>query len=643
MPAHRFRYTSSDCPAEIRAGLAAIAAERHDRLNEREGAPLSFIQAKHASGRRHLEVIASAQGVEVRYATTIDAFRALGRLLGVPDGTPLTSFAEAPRFTEMGVMIDASRNGVLHPHKIGELLRRFALMGLNQCVLYTEDTFEVPGHPFFGYLRGAYTQEDLRAFNAQALALGIELVPCMQTLGHLEQVLQWPAYAQYRDTEAILLAEDEPTYAFIEEMILAASKPLSSTRIYIGMDEAHGLGQGRYKKLHGAVPPFEILNRHLTRVRAICAKHGLTPIIASDMYFRLGSVSGHYYDDTCVIPPAVKDAIPKDVRLVYWDYYHTTPAFYEDWIDRHRALGSEPLVWTGVWTWCRMWAHLGFSFKAIDACMVASKKKGIAEVSLCMWGDDGMESDVFSGLPGAQLFAEHGHAESVDPRLLRDNFRGVCGGELDDWVRASDLDQLPGMAEDPTPEFTFGMETAPNIAKWILWQDPALSFADPQFDGRSYAGHYRTLAADLDQATTRPGGVRLRFPAQLARVLAIKCDLRRHLAERYHAGDRAGLKALVAGELATLRADVDQLWKLHRAMWLDNYRPFGLEVIDQRYGGLRARLETLSDRFDDYLAGRIDAVPEIAVALHKIWDVKLDSLPEMMHLYHRLKSPSMMK
>jgi hexosaminidase len=643
MAHHRFRILPAEGPADIRSGLSAVMAERPDRLGERDGIAVRFVREPDAGGRRNLKVSCSAQQVEVRYATTIDAFRALGRLLGIPGDQPLAGFSERPRFTDMGVMVDASRNGVPHPEKVKELLRRFALMGLNQLVLYTEDTFEMPGHPFFGYLRGGYTQAELRDFNAHALALGIEIVPCMQTLGHLEQVLQWPAYATYRDTHDILLAEDEPTYAFIEEMILAAAKPLSSKRIYIGMDEAHGLGSGRYKKLHGAVAPFEILNRHLTRVRAICAKHGLQPIIASDMYFRLGSESGHYYDGTCVIPAKVKEAIPKDVRLTYWDYYHTTPAFYEDWIDRHRALGSEPLVWTGVWTWCRLWAHLRFSFEAIDACMRASKSKGIAEVTLCMWGDDGMESDLFSGLPGAQFFAEHGHADAVDERLLRANFRGTCGGDLDDWVRASDLDQLPGMKEDPTPEFAFGMETAPNIAKWILWQDPALSFADPQFDGKSYAAHYRTLAEDLDRAAGKPGGDRLRFPAQLARVLAIKCDLRRDLAARYHAGDKPGLKRLADGSLATLRTDVDRLWKLHRAMWLETYRPFGLEVVEQRYGGLRTRLETLSDRLGDYLAGRIEAVPEIAAPLHKIWDVKLDSLPEMMHLYHRLKSPSMMK
>lgn len=31
-------------------------------------------------------------------------------------------------------------------------------------------------------------------------------------------------------------------------------------------------------------------------------------------------------------------------------------------------------------------------------------------------------------------------------------------------------------------------------------------------------------------------------------------------------------------------------------MWMKTYKPFGWEVLESRYGGLRARLETMFDR-----------------------------------------------
>ena len=38
---------------------------------------------------------------------------------------------------------------------------------------------------------------------------------------------------------------------------------------------------------------------------------------------------------------------------------------------------------------------------------------------------------------------------------------------------------------------------------------------------------------------------------------------------------------------------------------------FGLEVIEIRYGGLMARLESLIDYIDDFISGDIDTIPEI--------------------------------
>ena len=205
----------------------------------------------------------------------------------------------------------------------------------------------------------------------------------------------------------MLTAEEEPTYALLEKMIVAASQPFRSKRIHIGMDEAHGIGTGRYKAKHGEKRPFDVLNTHLVHVRKICAKLGLKPMIWSDMYFRLGSKNNDYYDKEWSIPPEVVRDIPKDVELVYWDYYHTEQAFYEEWIERHRKLGSEPLMAGGVWSWNHFWAALPWSFACTDACMNACKAKNLKQVFVTMWGDDGMECDVFSTLPGIQYFAEH--------------------------------------------------------------------------------------------------------------------------------------------------------------------------------------------------------------------------------------------
>ena len=585
--------------------------------------------------------------VRISYGQKAAAFRALGRLLGQLStgngGTvSISPFSEASSFQMLGIMIDASRNGVLRVDAAKQFLRHVALMGINTCMLYTEDTYEVPGLPFFGYLRGLYTRDELKELDDYAFNLGIEMIPCIQTLAHLEQILQWPAFAEYRDTAGVLLAEDEKTYELLEKMIVAASSPSRTKRIHVGMDEAFGIGAGRYKELHGEKRPFDILNAHLAKVREICQRHGLRPMIWSDMYFRLGSKNHEYYDKNTVIPEDVKQAIPKDVDLVYWDYYHLDSDFYAEWIERHRELGSEPVMAGGVWTWDRFWASLPFSFTTTDACMRACKQKGLREAFVTMWGDDGMECDVFSALPGIQFFAEHGYAagETVDQQLLRINFRGACGADadFDDWVKASAVDAPPGV-DDPG-------RCHGNPGKWLLWQDPLLAIMDPLVEGLPLREHYEKLAPALFAAAEKANrggrwGRRLLFPAYLAHTLALKSELRRRLAAAYEQGDRAALRQMLAADIPALQAAVEDLWQIHRDIWMSTYKPFGWEVIEGRYGGLLARLATLVDVLAAYLDGEVEEIPELTVKLEKPMWTAPGMLPEV-H-YARVATPSMIK
>ena len=585
---------------ELKKGMREIQAERPELFGAGGLAVRFEPAADRAAG---IAVAREGKGLVVRYGRMTDAFRALGRILAGDEEDIEKGFVERPRFDTLGTMIDVSRNAVLRPETVREMLRKSALMGLNVCMLYSEDTYEVPGEPFFGYLRGAYSEKELRALDDYAAALGVEMFPCIQTLAHLEQILQWPAYRGYRDTDRVVLADYEPTYALIEKMIRAASAPFRSKRIHLGMDEAQGIGMGRYREMFGDANAFEILNRHLRRVKEMCDGLGLKPLIWSDMYFRIGSKEHEYYDLEAVIPKEVAANIPKGVGLVYWDYYHTDRAFYEEYIERHRGLGSEPVMAGGVWTWNHFWTDLRFSFAATEACMMACKAKGLKEAFVTMWGDDGNECDILSALPGIQFFAEHGYADEVDAGTIAARYRGTVGGDFDAMVRASCVSGIPGDVG--------GMWANPE--KWLLWQDPLLSFLDPLVKDMPAETHYGAIARDLDRAAKGKGGECLRFPAQLARVISLKVRLRERLAAAYRKRDRKALKALVRGDVTKLRREVERLRKVHRGVWMERYKPFGWEVIDARYGGLSARLETAAQRVSAFAAGEIESVPELEV------------------------------
>ncbi len=614
-------------PEELRDGVEALREEYPVVLAPRSNAyPVSFVP-----GDEGIAVEVAGDELQVRYGRRVDAFRALGRLMGEPR-LPV-SWRERPRFDMLGVMVDVSRNAVLRVDTLKAWLRRLALMGINTLMLYTEDTYEVPEHPFFGYARGRYTMDELRELDGYAFALGIEMIPCVQALAHLAQVLQWPAFRHLRDTKDILLVGEPETYEFLERMIAAASAPYRTKRIHLGMDEAHGLGSGEYRRRHGERRRFDLMNEHLRRTLQITGRLGLRPMIWSDMYFRIGSKTGGYYDPDTVIPPEVIEQIPREVQLVYWDYYHHDVEFYEEWIDRHRALGSEPIVAPGAWTWNRFWAYYPTAFGTMEPCMLACKEKGIREVLMTLWGDDGAEVDYYSAMPVLQRFAEHGYAGQVDDERVRVHFHGSCGGDYEAWIAAGGLDALPALSEPA--------RTPTNVSKWLLWEDPLHPLWQPQLEGHSFTAHYRALAEALD-AHAGEGGLlagRLRHPAQLARVLAIKNDFPTRLQQAYRAGDRDCLQRMTAQELPELRRQVRALWVSHRDMWLSTYKPDGLEVVEMRYGALMARLESLQTRLEEYLAGQVPSIPELEREYLKVYPNGIDHLPHISP-HRRIYTPS---
>jgi N-acetyl-beta-hexosaminidase len=239
-------------------------------------------------GTDHIEAqLRNGRGL-IRFIEPVQFFRALGLFLEAAQNSGEFDLIETPQFSTVGVTVDMSRNAVLTVASVQTLLRKMAVMGLNTLMLYTEDTYTIDSEPYFGYMRGRYSPEELTACADYAAAFGIEIVPCIQTLAHLEQFLKWTSPERdLVDTKGVLLVGSDSTYALIEKMIKAITTPLRSKRIHIGMDEAHGVGRGRYLDLNGQHNRFEIISNHLRRVLEITNRHGLEPMIWSDMYFRV--------------------------------------------------------------------------------------------------------------------------------------------------------------------------------------------------------------------------------------------------------------------------------------------------------------------------------------------------------------------
>ena len=516
---------------------------------------------------------------------------------------------ESTPFKTLGIMLDVSRNMVMTVDHLKMWFRRLALSGYNMIMLYTEDTYELPDEPFFGHLRGAYTLEEIRELDEYAKRLGIELVGCIQTLGHLEQIIKWGgAYDKVRDTASVLLVDEPKTYALIEKMIAFWSEALGSRRIHIGMDETHDLGRGRFLDKFGYESGFELFNRHLGKVNELCKKAGLAPMIWSDMYFRLSNADQNYYDLEHPIPDSVQKKIPQNVQLVYWDYYHEDAAMYEAMIKRHRDIGFEPVMGSGIWTWTRLWYDHAKTEKTAVPCIQACRKQKVSELFFTMWGDNGAYCNYDSSLAGIIYCADlaYGVPANDPDKFTSKRFAAVCQSSYEAHLVASKIEAADEYGCNPA---------------LMIWDDPLLGvlFDDcrrrnPEFD-LELSDRYDEMLRKLLPYQEECFAGDFEHIINALQLLLLKLELRGALEAAYDRDDRIALRQIAVSLIPSVIAAVWEFDASFRRQWMRTAKPFGLEVIQARNAVQAARLEETALRIREYLDGTVASIEELDARL----------------------------
>jgi hypothetical protein len=550
------------------------------------------------------------KAAEIGYGKPRDLYRALALLsAAVLSGkTAYRAHQNAP-FQTIGIMYDCSRNSVPTVETIREVLIRAALSGYDMFMLYTEDTYEIPEYPAFGHFRGRYSAEELRRMDDFAFALGIELVPCIQTLAHISLFLRWDSSSPVRDTDDILYVGKEETNAFVRAAITAASSPVRSKRIHLGMDEAHLLGLGRRLSIDGYETKLKLMQRQLNLVAEICNEKGLTPMIWGDMPFRENIPGGDYYtdDENFALPKEAGAMIPRGVQTVYWDYYHNDKAFYDRFIRLHREAGIEPVFAGGLHSWSQFVPNIPSTILASGAAIASCKDNGVREIFVCNWQDNGGDAPAGIDVLGFMIFSEMAYTEVFSEDALQGLSPVICGEEYDTLYAAGCID---------VPDEKLNAVNPVNISKTFLFQDPLLGKYDLETGYFPAADYYRAAAARLYPSVSANGGgfasAHVRLIYELARVLELKADFGARAKKAYDGGDLHALAALAEVAGGELKQRVKTLHETHREIWLRLNKPFGWEVADIKYGGVLLRLEYAQMRIRQYVKGEIKEIPELA-------------------------------
>ena len=501
-------------------------------------------------------------------------------------------------FSNLGVMIDCSRNAVMDIPGLKEYIDILSKMGYTSVMLYTEDTYEVEGEPFFGYFRGRYGIKELRDLDEYAKEKGVEMIPCIQTLAHLNAIFHWPAYRPLKDWDDILMAGNDRVYELIEHMFASLRKAFSADRIHLGMDEAYMIGLGHYREKFGIRERFTIMLEHLTRVCEIAEKYGFTTMLWNDMFNNLRKNSN-------MTPDRIKALTPKNVQLVYWDYYRQQESEYLWRIKENKEICDNVAFAGGAWTWHGVTPVNDFSIGATKAAFSACIKEGIREAYMTLWGDDGGECSRFAVLPTLAWAAALAENENATLDDVRELFFRATGENYDDFLSL----------DTPNKVGAEGLHCN-NPAKYLLFADPFMGYTDFTVDEK-YVPHFEATAKALAEAKDRSPRYAHLFHTQqtLCDLLTVKCDLGKRTRKAYSEGDKEALRRLAEVDYPLCIEKVNIYANTFYAQWMKENKPHGFDIQDIRFGGLKERLSRCAERLLAYVDGKVENIPELEEAI----------------------------
>ena len=552
-----------------------------------------------AQNADRLTVSGCGTHLSIGYASITDFCRAISlSIMKIREGEKEFSIDQRRRIETTGVMLDASYDGMLTVASLKEYIDYMAAMGLNLLMLYTEDTYEVKKYPQMGYQRGRYTKEEFAEIDAYARSMGVELIGCIQTLGHMKQVLKWADLADIAESPSLLLPGEEKTYEFIEECIKTISENITSRRIHVGLDEVFGLCEGKYKTLHGPSDPLEVYTDHVRRVYEICEKYGLKPMMWSDCFFRFCMKNPGYgiqYSATEPIRPEILAKVPSGIEMVYWEYEEQDENRYDAIIKAHAPLGGDCIMATATWCWDGQLPYADYIFKNQTAALRAAIKNGLKTAFATHWTAGSRSGDYFWSLPTLALYGQYGYegadtSEEGIGKLLKN-----CTGMDLAVVRLFDVYHNPerfmfyfGEKYVDCPVMINTVGRTDNPAKVFM----AASRAVRAYKNEKWNALY-TFAADL-----------LEF-------VSIKAELLNRLQPAYAAGDRAYLMRAENELVPHATALLKSLRLQVQTRWLSIQKPYGFGTLNAYYGAAIAEMEYTEARLSAYVSGKIPELEEL--------------------------------
>lgn len=497
-------------------------------------------------------------------------------------------------FKDLSIMVDVARNYPLKVETFKKLIRYMALLGYSTLKIYLEDLFEVNNEPYFGYLRGRYSKEEIKEIVNYADLFKIEVMPYIQTLAHLNQIKRWCVYRDHFDIDDILLVDDERTYTLIDNMLETISESFTSKRINIGMDEAYLLGRGKYLDKNGYEKRVNIFKKHLSKVLTLTSKYNLDVEMWGDMFF---NNSSYAYDNL-----SVQDLNKvNNLKLVYWDYEYKDVKEFQSLIKLHKKVSDKVSTAGGSWKWLGLAPNNKYAIAANINFMKASLKENIEEYTLTCWGDNGSSASIFSILP--TLFAVANFSFYQGNKKIDYLFKDIFKISFKDFLYVDKVNNVT--INDP-------LNAKNNISRIYLYNDLLLGTYNSLID-KDQISTYKVIKKKLNKLSKNNSfNYIFKTLFEFCRVLILKVEIMDELRIAYQDNNKEKLNEILI-KLNKLKTTFDKFYFALYEQYHLEAKGNGFDVIDIRLGGVLQRIKTTIRKINDYLKNgtKIDELEEI--------------------------------
>lgn len=371
----------ANLPATIAEAQAALAAKSTDSCRITE---VEILQAESYA----LKI--SPAGIELQARDAVGLLYGAQTLRQIhaqnPDALPCLEILDGPDLPVRGFMLDVSRCKVPTQAELIALIRALGQLRVNQLQLYVEHTFAFPGHEDAWQDASPLTPAEIRELDAACAALGIELVPNLNTFGHMERWLRHPRYralaecpqgwihpltGQFKEFPGTL-KPDDVSLAFVASLLDDYLPCFRSRQVNIGGDEPWELGQGFSKEAVATRGKHRVYLDHLHKLCALATERGHTPQFWGDILL----------EDLALAQDAPQNALP-----VVWGYDAGHP--FQTQCGRLQELGRAYLVAPGTSAWQSFTGRLDNALTNQAEAIGAARQHGARGVLVTTWGDNG--------------------------------------------------------------------------------------------------------------------------------------------------------------------------------------------------------------------------------------------------------------